>query len=125
MATIGALMRDGRFGGGIERGLYSRHARPGGFPGNMPVHQPMPYEAAARDDLATRAQKAGAAVQRRADEAEGSFQERVQEARATVLGLTRQAGRSSGQLPPPGRGGDERRRCTGRLGDVRCRRHMA
>ena len=88
-------MRDGRFGGGIDRGPYGRHSRPGGFPGNMPVHQPMPYEAAARDDLATRVQKAGAAVQRRADEAEGVFQERVEEARATVLGLTRQAGEAA------------------------------
>ncbi|MGE3293777.1 MAG: DUF3618 domain-containing protein [Geminicoccaceae bacterium] len=56
------------------------------------VHQPMPYEAAAQDDLAIRAHEAGAALSRRPDESDSAFQERIHEARGTVLGLTRRAG---------------------------------
>jgi hypothetical protein len=59
------------------------------------VHQPMPYEAAARDDLAIRAHEAGAALQRHPDEADSAFQERIHEARGTVLGLSRRAGEAA------------------------------
>ena len=52
----------------------------------------MPYEAAAYDDLASKANRAAAAVERNADEAEDAFQGRVEAARASVLGLTRNAG---------------------------------
>jgi ElaB/YqjD/DUF883 family membrane-anchored ribosome-binding protein len=54
--------------------------------------QHMPYEAAAYDDLATKAHHAGAQVQRRHDEDENSFQERVYAARGTAIGLTRSVG---------------------------------
>ena len=55
----------------------------------------MPYEAAARDDLVTKARQAGAALQREANEGEDTFQDRIAAARGTVLGLTRDAGEAA------------------------------
>ena len=55
----------------------------------------MPYEAAARDDLVTKAHQAGAALQREANEGEDTFQDRIAAARGTVLGLTRDAGEAA------------------------------
>lgn len=57
--------------------------------------QPLPYEAAARDDLAMRAEEAGAALKREAEETESAFEDRIQDARAAVLGLTRRAGEAA------------------------------
>ena len=79
---------------GANRDPYGRrsHRYGGGFDQEVSRHQPMPYEAAAYDDLASKANRAAAQVQRHADEAEDAFQGRVQAARASVLGLTRNAG---------------------------------
>ena len=79
---------------GANRDPYGRrsHRYGGGFDQEVSRHQPMPYEAAAYDDLASKANRAAAAVKRNADEAEDAFQGRVEAARASVLGLTRNAG---------------------------------
>ena len=57
-------MRDNRFGGRLERDMDGRYrSGPSAGPGaRTGTHQPMPYEAAAQDDLATKAHRAGAAV---------------------------------------------------------------
>ena len=83
-----------RVGLGANRDPYGRrsHRYGGGFDQEVSRHQPMPYEAAAYDDLASKANRAAAAVKRNADEAEDAFQGRVEAARASVLGLTRNAG---------------------------------
>ena len=89
-------MRDNRFGGRLERDMYGRYRSGASGPGaRTATHQPMPYEAAAQDDLATKAHRAGAELQREAGEAEDAFQDRVDAARATVLGLTRDAGEAA------------------------------
>jgi ElaB/YqjD/DUF883 family membrane-anchored ribosome-binding protein len=49
----------------------------------------------AQDNLATKAQHAGAQLQREAGEAEDAFQDRVDAARAAVLGLKRDAGEAA------------------------------
>ena len=91
-----AWSRGDRLGHGADRDLYGRrsHRYGGGFEREpLPQqHRPMPYEAAASDDLASKAQRAGAEVRREAGEAEDAFQDRVAAARASVLGLTRNAG---------------------------------
>ena len=59
-------------------------------------HQEMPaYQAAAYEDLATKAHAAGAGVARQADESDDAFQERVHAAKAAVLGVTRDAGEAA------------------------------
>jgi len=89
--------RGARLSGRVDRDLYGRRSYRygGGFEQEMSQHQPMPYEAAARDDLATKAHRAGAQVQREAGEADDAFQSRVDAARASVLGLTRNAGEAA------------------------------
>jgi hypothetical protein len=67
-------------------GAYGGLATPGG------THQPMPYEAAAYEDLARKAEDAGAGVQREAGESDDAFHERVYAAKGAVVGVTRQAG---------------------------------
>ena len=52
----------------------------------------MPYEAAAYDDLATKARRAGLQIEREEGEAEEDFEARVQDARGAVLGMARDAG---------------------------------
>jgi hypothetical protein len=61
-----------------------------GYGAGVP-HQPMPYEAAAYDDLATKAYEAGSRVERRHDDTEDSYRERVYAAKGSVMGITRQA----------------------------------
>ncbi len=63
--------------------------------GGVAAHQTMPYQAAAYDDLATKATEAGSRLQRRADETEDAFEERTQDAKAAVLGVTRQVGEAA------------------------------
>ena len=91
-----AWPRGDRLGYGADRDLYGRRSyRHGGGMEREPLpqrHQPMPYEAAAYDDLASKAQRAGDEVRRDAGEAEDAFQGRVEAARASVVGLTRDAG---------------------------------
>ena len=79
---------------GHDHDLYGRRARSPGF-GDESTRRPMPYEAAAYDDLATKANEAGSRVERHADEEESAFQERVQAARGAVLGLTRDMGEAA------------------------------
>ena len=55
-----------RYGRSTSRGLECRTDE-------TSVHQPMPYEAAAYDDLATKAYRAGKGVERQAGEAEDDF----------------------------------------------------
>jgi ElaB/YqjD/DUF883 family membrane-anchored ribosome-binding protein len=55
-------------------------------------HQPLPYEAAAYDDLATKADEAGSRLERRTDETDEAYSERVYTAKGSVLGVTRQVG---------------------------------
>ena len=89
-------MRDNRFGGRLERDMDGRYRSGASGPhAKTATHQPMPYEAAAQDDLANKAHRAGAQLQREAGEAEDAFQDRVDAARATVLGLTRDAGEAA------------------------------
>lgn len=54
--------------------------------------QPMPYEAAAYDDLATKANEAGYRVQRSTDESDDDYHGRVYAAKGAVLGVTQQVG---------------------------------
>jgi len=56
------------------------------------THQPLPYEAAAYDDLATKAHEAGARVERQADESDDLYHERVYTAKGSAVGVTRQVG---------------------------------
>ena len=89
-------MRDNRFGGRLERDMDGGYrSGASGSGARTATHQPMPYEAAAQDDLATKANRAAAQLQREAGEAEDAFQDRVDAARATVLGLTRDAGEAA------------------------------
>ena len=63
---------------------------------DMAMEPIMPaYQAAAYDDLATKAMEAGAGVSRQDDESDDSFHERVSAAKAAVLGLTRDAGEAA------------------------------
>ena len=63
---------------------------------DMAMEPIMPaYQAAAYDDLATKAMEAGAGVSRQEDESDESFHERVSAAKAAVLGLTRDAGEAA------------------------------
>ena len=60
------------------------------------VHQPLPYEAAAYDDLATKAHQAGSrSSTRQVGEAEDAFHDRVHAARGAVLGIAREAGEAA------------------------------
>ena len=90
-------MRDDRFGGGLDHDMHGRYrnqpSRMGQY--ETSVHQPMPYEAAARDDLVTKAHQAGAELRRETGEAEDTFQDRIVAARGSVLGLTRDAGEAA------------------------------
>ena len=89
-------MQDNRFGGRLERDMDGRYRSGASGPdAKTAAHQPIPYEAAAQDDLATKAHRAGAQLQRETGEAEDAFQDRVDAARATVLGLTRDAGEAA------------------------------
>jgi Protein of unknown function (DUF3618) len=94
-------MRDDRFGGGTDYDLYGRGggggtpARGFGHESETLPHQPMPYEAAAYDDLATKAQEAGGRVQREAHDTDETFQDRVYAARGSVLGVARKAGEAA------------------------------
>ena len=92
-----------------------------------PHHEMPAYQAAAYEDLATKAHAAGAGVARQADESDDAFQERVHAAKAAVLGVTRDAGEAAsafgqrvedcfdsgcGALPADGRAGKHHgRRC--------------
>ena len=60
-----------------------------------PHHEMPAYQAAAYEDLATKAHAAGAGVARQADESDDAFQERVHAAKAAVLGVTRDAGEAA------------------------------
>jgi ElaB/YqjD/DUF883 family membrane-anchored ribosome-binding protein len=55
----------------------------------------MPYEAAAYDDLAAKAHRAGADVRRETGESDDLFQDRIHAARGQVLGVTRHEGEES------------------------------
>lgn len=70
---------------------YGTTAYAGSEAGTLPDAS-MPYEAAAYEDLATRARDAGARVERQTDDTDDSYRERVYSAKASVLGVTRQAG---------------------------------
>jgi hypothetical protein len=74
----------GREYAGYGQGTYGAEA---GLP-----HQPLPYEAAAYEDLATKANEAGSRLERRTDETEDAYHERVYTAKGSVLGVTRQVG---------------------------------
>ena len=90
--------RDDRFGGRLHQDGYVHYRNSQSRKdqdAETSVHQPMPYEAAARDDLVTKAHQAGAALQREANEGEDTFQNRIAAARGTVLGLTRDAGEAA------------------------------
>lgn len=89
-------MGEGRFRGDPEHDFYER-GNGGDFARRQHerIRQPLPYEAAARDDLTVRAEEAGAALKREAEETESAFQDRIQDARAAVLGLTRRAGEAA------------------------------
>lgn len=69
---------------------YGSFASAGGM--GTTHHQPPPYEAAAYDDLARKADEAGARIQRGVEETEESFKERLHAARGAVVGVTRQVG---------------------------------
>jgi hypothetical protein len=92
-------MRDDRLGGGTEYDMYGRGggtpARGFGHESETSPHQPMPYEAAAYHDLATKAQEAGSRVQREAHDTDETFQGRVDAARGSVLGVVRNAGEAA------------------------------
>ena len=60
-----------------------------------PDHEMPAYQAAAYEDLATKAHAAGTGVARQADESDDAFQERVHAAKAAVLGMTRDAGEAA------------------------------
>ena len=77
--------------------MYGRRTRThsAGLSEEAAWRQAMPYEAAARDDLATQAEEAGRRVARREGEEESAFQERVHAARGAVLGLTREVGEAA------------------------------
>ncbi|MEK0084440.1 DUF3618 domain-containing protein [Benzoatithermus flavus] len=79
---------------GRETPAYGPRAYAGSSYGATVPHQPMPYEAAAYEDLATKARDAGSRVERRTGESEESYRERVYAAKASVLGVTRQASES-------------------------------
>lgn len=85
--------RPGANGAGQVRGGY--RPLPYAGAGGVAAHQTMPYQAAAYDDLATKAVEAGGRLQRRADETEDAFEERTQDAKAAVLGVTRQVGEAA------------------------------
>lgn len=55
-------------------------------------HQPLPYEAAAYDDLATKAHEAGARVERHAGESDDAFHERLYGAKGKAVGVSRGVG---------------------------------
>lgn len=55
-------------------------------------HEPLPYEAAAYDDLASKAHEAGTRVQRNAGESDDTYNERFYAAKGTAIGVTRQVG---------------------------------
>lgn len=87
-----------RYGAGVDRGRFGR----GGMgasrmyqEADTSVHQPMPYEAAAQDDFATKAREAGDRIRREADETEDAFQDRVHAARGSVVGVVREAGEAA------------------------------
>ena len=87
-----------RFGGDVQHGGYGRNGmRSSRMYGEaeFSAHQPMPYEAAAQDDLATKAREAGAKIRREAGETEDAFKERVHAARGSVLGVMRDAGEAA------------------------------
>jgi ElaB/YqjD/DUF883 family membrane-anchored ribosome-binding protein len=88
-------MRGSRFGGGLDHDMYGRDSDRWGEHTDTSVHQPMPYEAAAHDDLATKAHIAGTRVERAEGESEDLFQDRVHAARGSVLGVTRNEGEES------------------------------
>lgn len=89
-------------GVGLAWLMASRPPQAGAYPSPAPYPGPDPrhpvYGAeedegpGLGEDLALRARTAGESVQRRADETAETFQERVYEARAGVLGVTRSAG---------------------------------
>jgi hypothetical protein len=81
-------MRDDRLGGGTP-------ARGFGHESETSPHQPMPYEAAAYDDLVTKAHEAGSRVEREVHDTDETFQDRVDAARGSVLGVARRAGEAA------------------------------
>jgi hypothetical protein len=82
--------RSSRTFGGYRGYAAADYGRYGSNEGTM--HQPMPYEAAAYDDLASKAHEAGARVQRETGESDDAYQERVYTAKGSTLGVTRQVG---------------------------------
>lgn len=92
-------MDEDRYGTGLERERFGRGGtmRPSRMyqESETSVHQPMPYEAAAQDDFATKAREAGARIRREADESEDAFQDRVHAARGSVVGVVREAGEAA------------------------------
>lgn len=91
-------MNEDRFGGGLERDMYGRVGSGRSYmdqSAETSVHQPMPYEAAAYDDLATKAHLAGTRIERGHDESEDLYQDRIHQARGSVLGVTRNEGEAS------------------------------
>ena len=89
-------MREDRFGGGLDHDMHGRYAASRmRQSGEGSVHQPLPYEAAAYEDLATKAYQAGSRVERQVGEAEDAFHDRVHAARGAVLGIAREAGEAA------------------------------
>jgi hypothetical protein len=91
---------DGDRGRGYDRGYdrdtpaYGPRGYAGSTYGATVPHQPMSYEAAAYDDLATKARDAGSRIERHSGESDDSYRERVYQAKASVMGVTRQASES-------------------------------
>lgn len=86
---------NGRAAGRYTGARVQHSAYAGSNYGSVAAHQSMPYQAAAYDDLATKAMEAGSRVERRAGETENAFNERASEAKAAVLGVTRNAGEAA------------------------------
>ena len=87
-------------GNGNTAGRYTgarvqHSAYAGSNHGSVAAHQSMPYQAAAYEDLATKAMEAGSRVERRAGETEDAFKERAGAAKAAVLGIARDAGEAA------------------------------
>lgn len=84
-------MADTRYGNGTGYRPYAYGAATSG----TPARHTMPYQAAAYDDLAIKATEAGRRVERRVDETEDAFAERVHTAKGAVLGITRNVGEAA------------------------------
>ena len=74
-------------------GAY-RYASPDRVP-ERAAHRSMPYEPTLRDDFGGKIRKAVESVKRATDEDDATFQERVADAKAAIVGVTRQIGEAA------------------------------